>query len=138
MTISDDRVVNGVSEIWSAVVRYRAGRAYLSDVERVAERNTVSPAAVLEVQDFRGPKEKEVIFTAYAHQGGEVMGVELGRRNPSGSATNYSNSPVYEEVEGSLPDGSYVLVERDLESTAIPGPLDIWRLRLDGSGDSSV
>jgi hypothetical protein len=39
-----DRVVNGISEIWSGVVRYRAGRAYLSDVERVAERNAVSPA----------------------------------------------------------------------------------------------
>ena len=130
-----DRVVNGVSEIWSGVVRYRAGRAYLSDVERVAERNAVSPAAVLEVQDFRGPKEKEIIFTAYAHQGGEVMGVERGTDTPDGSATNYSDSPVYEEVEGIAPDGSYALVERDLESAAIPGPLDIWRIRLDDSGD---
>src|SRR5918994_867961 len=130
-----DRVVNGVSEIWSGVVRYRAGRAYLSDVERVAERNAVSPAAVLEVQDFRGPKEKELIFTAYAHQGGEVMSVERGGEIANGSATNHSNSPVYEEVEGIAPDGSYVLVERDLESTAIPGPLDIWRLRLDGSAE---
>ena len=129
-----DRVVNGVSEIWSAVVRYRAGRAYLSDIERVAERNAVSPAAVLEAQDFRGPKDKELIFTAYAHQGGEVMGAERGGEIANGSATNYSNSPVYEEVEGIAPDGSYALVERDVESAAIPGPLDIWRLRLDGSG----
>jgi WD40-like Beta Propeller Repeat len=130
-----DRVVNGISEIWSGVVRYRAGRAYLSDVERVAERNAVSPAAVLEVQDFRGPKEKEVIFTAYAHQGGEVMGVERGSEIANGSATNYSNSPVYEEAEGIARDGSYALVERDLETAAIPGPLDIWRIRLDGSGE---
>ena len=130
-----DRVVNGVSEIWSGVVRYRAGRAYLSDVARVAERNAVAPAAVLEVQDFRGPKEKEVIFTAYAHQGGEVMGVERGSEIADGSATNYSNSPVYEEVEGIARDGSYALVERDLETAAIPGPLDIWRIRLDGSGE---
>jgi hypothetical protein len=130
-----DRVVNGVSEIWSGVVRYRAGRAYLSNVERVAERNAVSPAAVLEVQDFRGPNEKEIIFTAYAHQGGEVMGVERGGDIANGSATNYSDSPVYEEVEGLAPDGSYALVERDIESAAIPGPLDIWRIRLGGSGD---
>jgi hypothetical protein len=130
-----DRVVNGVSEIWSGIVRYRAGRAYLSDVERVAERNAVSPTAVLEVQDFRGPKEKEIIFTAYAHQGGEVMGAERGSEIADGAATNYSNSPVYEEVEGVAPDGSYALVERDLESAAIPGPLDIWRIRLDGSGE---
>ena len=58
------------------MVRYRNGRAYLSDIERAAERNAVSPIAVLEVQGFRGPKDNEVIFTAYAHQGGEVMGID--------------------------------------------------------------
>jgi hypothetical protein len=130
-----DRVVNGVSEIWTGVVRYRRGHAYLSDVERIVDRNAVSTVAVLEVQDFRGPKEKELVLTAYAHQGGEVMGVPRAVQVADGSATNYSNSPVYEEVEGISPDGSYALVERDLESTAIPGPLDIWRLRLDGTGD---
>ena len=72
----------------------------------------MSPIAVLEVQGFRGTRERELIFTAYAHAGGEVMGVDLGRRDvPDGSATNYSNSPVYEEVEGIAPDGSYVLVD---------------------------
>jgi hypothetical protein len=130
-----DRVVNGVSEIWTGVVRYRQGRAYLSNVDRAVERNAVSPSAVLEAQGFRGPDEKELIFTAYAHRGGEVMGLELsGKDVPDGSATNYSNSAVYEEVEGVAPDGRSVLVERDLESTAIPGALDIWRLPLDGSG----
>ena len=73
-----------------------------------------------------------MIFTAYAYQGGEVMGIDAVARDRRRSATNYSNSPVYEEVEGIAPDGSYVFVERDLESTATPGPLDIWRLPLDG------
>jgi hypothetical protein len=130
-----DRVINGVSEIWSGVIRYRKGRAYLSGVERMVERNAVSPIAVLEVQGFRGEDEDELIFTAYAHEGGEVMGVELGDDVPAGGATNYSNSSVYEEVEGIAPDGETVLVERDLESTSIPGPLDIWRLPLDGPGE---
>lgn len=130
-----DRVINGVSEIWTGVVRYRDGRAYMSDVERAVERNAVSPIAVLETQSFRGPDEDELIFTAYAHHGGEVMGVALnGKEIADGSATNYSNSSLYEEVEGVAPDGSYALVERDLESTERPGPLDIWRLPLDGSG----
>ena len=57
------------------------------------------------------------------------MGLDLA----TGAVRNYSNSPVYEEVEGLAPDGAWALVERDLESTAIPGPLDIWRLSLDGS-----
>jgi hypothetical protein len=131
-----DRVVNGVSEIWTGVVRYRNGRAHLSDVELAVVRTAVSPIAVLETQGFRGRGDREVIFTAYAHQGGEVMGVPRGRgRTRPGAATNYSNSPVYEEVEGIAPNGRYALVERDLESTAEPGPLDIWRLRLDGRGE---
>jgi hypothetical protein len=131
-----DRVVNGVSEIWTGVVRYRKGRAYLSDVQRAVERNAVSPVAVLEAQAFRGRNDGELIFTAYAHEGGEVMGIELGQGDIADEgATNYSNSPVYEEVEGLSPDGRYALVERDLESTAVPGPLDIWRLTLDGSAD---
>jgi hypothetical protein len=131
-----DRVINGVSEIWTGVVRYRNGRAYLSDVELAVERNAVSPIAVLESQGFRGRDDREIVFTAYAHQGGEVMGALRGvRERRDGSATNYSNSPVYEEVEGIAPNGRYALVERDLEATAEPGALDIWRLPLDGDGD---
>jgi hypothetical protein len=125
-----DRVINGVSEVWTGVVRYDGGRAYLADIERVADRSAVSPIAVLEAQGFRGRRDREVVLTAYAHQGGEVIGVNRA----TGKVTNYSNSPVYEEVEGIAPDGSYALVERDLESTSTPGPLDIWRLALDGSG----
>jgi hypothetical protein len=130
-----DRVVNGVSEIWTGEIGYRDGRAFLFDVERSVERDAVTPIAVLEAQGFRGKDDDKLIFTAYAHEGGEVMEVELGEEIGDGGATNLSNSPVYEEVEGIAPDGSYVLVERDLESTAEPGPLDIWRLPLDGSGD---
>jgi hypothetical protein len=125
-----NRVVNGISEIWTGVVRYRDGRAYISDAQRAVDRTAVSPIAVLEAQGFRGRNDAELLFTAYAFQGGEVMGVNRA----DGKVKNYSNSPVYEEVEGVAPNGSYALVERDLESTATPGPLDIWRLRLDGKG----
>lgn len=124
-----DRVVFGISEIWTAELRFLRGQAIATGIRRVVDRSAVSPIAVLEAQDFRPRAEREVIFTAYAHAGGEVMGVDLA----TGVVTNYSNSPVYEEAEGVSPDGRTVLVERDLESTAIPGPLDIWELTLDGS-----
>jgi len=124
-----DRVLFGVSEIWTADLRFLRGQAVVTDVRRVVERTAVSPIAVLEAQGLRPRSEREMIFTAYAHAGGEVMGVDL----VTGVVRNYSNSPVYEEAEGVSPDGRSVLVERDLESTAIPGPLDIWQLSLDGS-----
>src|SRR5262249_23474528 len=63
------RVVNGVSEIWTGVVRYDDGKAHLADVERVVDRSEVSPIAVLEAQGFRGKRDREVMFTAYAFQG---------------------------------------------------------------------
>jgi len=122
------RVVNGISELWTGRIRFLGGRAVLVDVAQRADRTVVSPVAVLEAQAFRPRDEAELIFTSYAFQGGEVMGLDLA----SGEARNYSNSPVYEEVEGVAPDGSWALVERDLESTAVPGPLDVWRLSLDG------
>jgi len=124
-----DRVVYGVSEIWTGELRFLRGQAIVTGVARAVDRTAVSPIAVLEGQGFRPRAEREMIFTAYAHQGGEVMGIDLA----SGQVRNYSNSPLYEEAEGVSPDGRTVLVERDLESTAIPGPLDIWELSLDGS-----
>lgn len=123
-----DRVIFGISEIWTGELRFFGGRATLVNPRRAVDRTAVSPIAVLEAQGFRPRSEREMIFTAYAHAGGEVMGVDL----ETGEVRNYSNSPVYEEAEGVSPDGRTVLVERDLESTAIPGPLDIWELSLDG------
>ena len=125
-----DRVVFGISEIWTAELRFLRGQAIATGITRAVDRTAVSPVAVLEAQGFRPRAEREVIFTAYAHQGGEVMGIDL----TTGAVRNYSNSPLYEEAECVSPDGRTVLVERDLESTAIPGPLDIWELPLDGSG----
>lgn len=123
-----DRVVYGISEIWAGELRYDGGRVELVNVARVVDRAAVSPIAVLEVQDFRVGTD-ELIFTAYAFEGGEVMGVDL----ESGVVTNYSRSPTYEEAESVAPNGAWVLVERDLDSAAFPGPLDIWLLPLDGT-----
>jgi MYXO-CTERM domain-containing protein len=125
------RVRYGISEIWTGELRYEGERVLLENVELAIERTAVSPLAplaVLEVQDFR-PGTDELIFTAYAYAGGEVMGVDLS----TGQVTNYSQSPVYEEAESVAPNGAWVLVERELDNVLYPGPLDIWLLPLDGS-----
>jgi hypothetical protein len=118
----------GKSEIWMADVVRDGGRLKLVNVQRVVTRWESQPDAPIEVQDFRGPGDRELVFTAYAHLNGEVMGYDV----PTGTTTNYSNRPFYEEAEGVAPDGSFVMVERDLMTTPIPGALDIWRLPLDG------
>lgn len=123
-----NRVLNGISEIWTGEIRYEEERVFVDNVQLAIERTQVSPLAVLEVQDFR-PGTDELIFTAYAYEGGEVMGVDLSTR----LVTSYSQSPLYEEAEGVAPNGAWVLVERDLDNALYPGPLDIWLLPLDGS-----
>jgi dipeptidyl aminopeptidase/acylaminoacyl peptidase len=100
-----DRVVNGITEIWTGEIRDVDGRAAIVDARKVLDRDAFGSLAVFEVQAFRPPQERELILTAY------------------------------EEAEGIDPDGRAVYVERDTAYSGIePGALDIWRLELeDGS-----
>jgi dipeptidyl aminopeptidase/acylaminoacyl peptidase len=118
------------SEIWTGELAYRDGRPALVKKTLLVERNAVARWAAIEPQDFRPPEEKELIFSAYAYRGGEVMGLDL----ETGAIRNHSQSPWYEEPEGIFPDGRATLVERDLSVVFLPEGLDIWRLELDESG----
>lgn len=125
-----DRVVNGITEIWTGEIRDVEGRATIVDAHKVLDRDAFGALAVFEVQGFRPPDDRELILTAYAYQGGEVLGLDLD----TGALRNYSNSSAYEEAEGVDSTGDAVYVERDLAYSGIePGPLDIWRLGFDDS-----
>jgi hypothetical protein len=116
------------SEIWTGEIGYDArGQAYLSKVAKVLDRSQLPFEGVVEAQNFRGDGDIELILTGYGLNC-EVMGYNLS----TGELRNYSNSPVYEEAEGVAPDGKWMLVERNIETTYEPGALDIWRLWLDG------
>ena len=109
-------------------LRYDRGQVAIVDVRKVLDRDALGQLAVFEVQGFRTPSDNELILTAYAWQGGEVLGLDL----ETGELRNYSNSSAYEEAEGIDATGDAVYVERDLDYGGIePGPLDIWRLQLD-------
>jgi hypothetical protein len=129
-----DELVFARSEIWTGRVAVADGEARLVDRRMRVGRGDFMYLAFLETQDFRPPDERELLFTAYAYKGGEVMGVDL----ESGELTNYSRAWAYDEAEGVFPDGRSIAVERELGTyTAIPvGDIDIWRLALDGSGVS--
>ena len=48
---------------------------------------------------------------------------------------NYSNAPgQYDEPEGIFPDGQYTLVESDKQNHKGSNYVDLWKLKLDGSG----
>ena len=130
-----ERVVLGRSEIWTGEIAVESGAARLVDRRMLLDRSAFHYLAFLETQDFRPPDERELLFTAYAWKGGEVMGVDL----ETGEIRNYSLNWGYDEAEGVFPDGRAIAVEREPGTyTLTPsGRIDIWRTALDGSGDSA-
>jgi hypothetical protein len=129
-----DRVALGRSEVWTGEISLAGGAPRLVERRRVLDRSALYYLAFFETQDFRPPDERELIVTAYAWRGGEVMGLDL----ETGALRNYSRSWGYDEAEGVFPDGRFAAVEREPDTwTLVPrGHLDIWRTALDGSGRS--
>jgi hypothetical protein len=91
---------------------------------------------VLEAQDFYDD-DRKLTFTCYDEQGrASVMGIDLG----TGEVTDFSKAPsIYNETEGIFPDGLYTTVESDRQCEQLGGKrgygnIDIWKLRLDGTG----
>ena len=94
----------------------------------------------LEAQDFYDDDTK-LTFVCYEPQGkASVMGIDL----KTNEVTNFSKAPgTYNEVEGIFPDGLYTCVEADRQCGWLGGDrgagnIDIWKLRLDGTGKDFV
>jgi hypothetical protein len=94
----------------------------------------------LEAQDFYD-NDTKMTFTCYEPRGlASVMGIDLA----TGTVTNFSKAPgTYNEVEGIFPDGQYTCVEADRQVETLGGNrgfgnIDIWKLKLDGTGKDFV
>lgn len=95
---------------------------------------------VIEAQDFYD-NDTKLIFTCYEpDRQASVMGIDL----LTGEITNFSKAPgSYNEPEGIFPGGTYTCVESDrqcewLGGDAGSGNIDIWKLKLDGTGKDFV
>jgi hypothetical protein len=93
-------------------------------------------SCVLEAQDFYDD-DKKMVFTCYEpNSAASVMGIDL----QTGEVKNFSKAPgTYNEPEGIFPDGLFTAVEGDRQCKDFgggcgPGNIDIWKLRLDGTG----
>jgi hypothetical protein len=94
------------------------------------------PGCSLEAQDFFD-EDRRLTYTCYEPEGrASVWTLDLA----TGERVNQSAAiGDYNEVEGIFPDGRHTCVESDHQSRAFGDPpsfrnIDIWRLRLDGSG----
>ena len=121
----------GSSRIQEADIVYEGGTPRLANGRIVLESGDLPFQCTLEAQNFRPPEEKELTFSAYGYQGTEVCMVDLATRK----VVNCSQAPdQYDEPEGIFPDGASTLVECDRQNRKGAGCVDLWKLRLDGSG----
>jgi hypothetical protein len=94
----------------------------------------------LEAQDFFDADNQLTYFCYIPNGAFEVMGLNLS----SGLTTNLSKKPnQFNEPEGIFPDGKYTSVESSWQCNWLGGDkgsanIDIWKLKLDGSGNDFV
>jgi hypothetical protein len=127
-----------------------ASRLIVADLDlsggtpKLVNRKTVfeskDRSCVLEAQDFYD-NDSKMTFTCYEPNGlASVMGIDL----QTGQVANFSKAPgTYSEVEGIFSDGLYTCVEADRQCDTLggrrgSGNIDIWKLRLDGTGKDFV
>jgi len=126
-----DEMPAGSSRMQEADIVSEGETPKLANLKLITTNAELSFKCTLETQNFRPPLEKELTFSAYGFQGTDVAGIDLETKK----VTNYSNSPgQYDEPEGIFPDGEFSLVECDKQNHQGPNHVDLWKLKLDGSG----
>jgi hypothetical protein len=130
----DSTLAPGVSQLFVADILVTSDGAKLANKKMVYESK--SNACTIEAQDFFDHDQK-MTFTCYEPQHlGSVMTIDLA----TGKVQNMSKAPgTYNECEGIYPGGLYTNVEADRQVETLggkhgPGNIDIWKLKLDGSG----
>ena len=128
----------GYSRVVTADVVYNTGRMELTNKKTVVESRDRS--CRLEAQDFYDNDTKMTVTCYRPKDLGGVMSVDL----KTGVMTDLSQTQVvYNEVEGIFPDGKYTLVESSKQVETLGGThgsrqIDIWKLRMDGTGKDFV
>ncbi len=132
-------------KIWVGDIVYRNGDPVLLHRKQVVDNRDVVVDGIqyegmVEPQSFRPPDDRELIWSQYGMTDSgvftaEVMGCDL----ESDKLINYSKAPnQYDEPEGVFPDGEYTLVESDRHHPMGTAYIDIYRLKLDGTGRDLV
>ena len=115
-----------------------------NEIPKLSNRKTVLESAdttcTVEAQDFYSNDNKLTFFCYIPNGAFDVKGIDLTTR----TVTNFSNAPnSFNEPEGIFPGGNYTTVEMDrqcewLGGSRGSGNLDIWKLKLDGTGKRLV
>ncbi|HOQ47373.1 MAG TPA: hypothetical protein PLA43_16210 [Bryobacteraceae bacterium] len=128
----------GYSRLVTAEVAISGNTARLINHKTVWESK--DRGCTIEAQDFYD-NDRKLTFSCYEPgDKASVMGIDL----ETGVVQNFSKAPgFYNEPEGIFPDGQYTTVEADRQILQLggkggSGQIDIWKLRLDGTGKDFV
>jgi Tol biopolymer transport system component len=128
----------GASRIIMADIDLSGSSPRLTNYQTVYESKDRS--CTLEAQDFFDNDSKLTFVCYEPNDLSEVMSIDLKTKQ----VTNHSqSSTTYNEVEGIFPDGKYTCVEADRQCDWLggkrgPNNIDIWKLKLDGTGKDFV
>jgi len=109
-------------------------------VDKKVVYSSTDQDCTVEAQDFYDNDTKLTFFCYVPNGAFEVRGLDL----KTGQVTNFSRSSgSFNEPEGIFPDGKYTTVEADRQCEWLGGQrgsgnIDIWKLRLDGTGKDLV
>ena len=132
--IQDPSLAPEQSQLFVADVDVAGGSPRVTKKQMVYESR--SKACTIEAQDFFD-NDRKITFTCYEPKGlASVMTIDLSTKK----VENMSKAPgTYNECEGIYPGGQYTNVEGDRQVNELGGKhgagnIDIWKLRLDGTG----
>ena len=127
----------GSSQMIVVDIDTSGGNPTLSNKRVVYE--SADRSCVLEAQDFYD-NDTKLTFTCYEPDSkASAMRIDLSTRK----VTDMSNYDGYNEMEGIFPDGQFSCVESDRQCDWLGGKpgmgnIDIWKLKLDGTGKDFV
>ena len=118
--------------IYMADILYENGIPKLANKKQLIDNLQTSYLKSIEPQNFVPPLENKMTFSGYGYNATDVMLLNI----ETGEITNMSNADKqYDEPEGVFPDGKYTLVECDKQNMMGSTHVDLWKLKLDGSGE---
>jgi hypothetical protein len=126
------------AKLLMAEIVYEDGVPKLSN-QRVIFDSTQLPFSLghasLETQSLVPPDDINVTFAVYTINNGNNTDVYMVN-SESGEFKTITNSPCcYDEPEGIFPDGKHTLVEHGISDKTAWPLLDLYKLKLDGSGE---
>jgi hypothetical protein len=127
-----DKLPKGVSQLREADIAFENGRPALANERLMLDSRDLPFSCTMETQNFVPPDETRFTFSAYGYNGTDACVVDIKTKK----VTNLTNTKdEYEEPEGVFPDGVYTLFEGDRQNKKGWQHVDIWKVKLDGSGD---